>query len=607
MIFYWIELENFKCFSGKHRFDISAKAGLYYIRGNNLAEPEQGSNGVGKSTLWDAFFWAWTGRTIGDNRPGAAVEPWEGKGKVSVTLYFGAPHDIKLTRTRRPNSLTLNGEVVEQAQLSRVLGMSEDNLRRTMLIGQKGDLFLDLRAEDQSRMFTDMLDLNLWLSAAELAGKKAGAAERTASEHLYQAENADGRVAALDEEIENEKQKDAEFSRRKDNLIKAAERNVSNSEDAIGDHGDKKAAQSKPIDLRKMEDAIERLRSSLTPLVKQEAEVTRRFTTITTQLAALKDVGVKYKGSPTICPECGQKVDKRHTADKMKENEKLISGANYELDVLDADLRLVQQRITRIQKDIKDQETELRSTRLISEQDRRELEIWQREHDRLQTQLSYDEKALKEARNLSNPHSAAIKGMRERLKAAEQQAKDQRELAEQFQWRADTLRYWMQAYREIRLNLIDDTLLEIEIAANRHTEALGLIDWKISFATDRELKSGVTSYGFVTFIHPPDQPEPIKWESFSGGQQQRLQLAVTFALSEVLLARAGITTNLEVIDEPTKFLSQQGIDDLIEVLRDRALDLDRCVYLVDHTSLDRGAFDGVITIERSKEGSRIVV
>jgi len=221
--------------------------------------------------------------------------------------------------------------------------------------------------------------------------------------------------------------------------------------------------------------------------------------------------------------------------------------------------------------------------------------------------LSYDEKALKEARNLSNPHSAAIKGMRERLKAAEQQAKDQRELAEQFQWRADTLRYWMQAYREIRLNLIDDTLLEIEIAANRHVEALGLVDWRISFATERITQADKVSYGFTTFVTPPNQPEPIKWESYSGGQQQRLQLAVTFALSEVLLARAGITTNLEIYDEPTAHLSQEGIDDLLDILRDRALDLDRCVYLVDHRNLDRGSFDGVVTIERDREGSRITV
>jgi len=89
-------------------------------------------------------------------------------------------------------------------------------------------------------------------------------------------------------------------------------------------------------------------------------------------------------------------------------------------------------------------------------------------------------------------------------------------------------------------------------------------------------------------------------------ESQRWMLAVTFGLSEVLLARAGILPNIEMLDEPTQHLSQAGIDDLLDHLKQRAIDAQRAIYFIDHRALDRGAFDGVIQIEKDQAGSRLV-
>jgi ABC-type multidrug transport system ATPase subunit len=80
-------------------------------------------------------------------------------------------------------------------------------------------------------------------------------------------------------------------------------------------------------------------------------------------------------------------------------------------------------------------------------------------------------------------------------------------------------------------------------------------------------------------------------------------MAVSFALSEVLLSRAGLSPNIEIYDEPTKGLSPNGIADLLEHLRDRALELGRAVFVVDHHSFDRGLFDGTLMITKGKKGS----
>jgi ABC-type transport system involved in cytochrome bd biosynthesis fused ATPase/permease subunit len=86
----------------------------------------------------------------------------------------------------------------------------------------------------------------------------------------------------------------------------------------------------------------------------------------------------------------------------------------------------------------------------------------------------------------------------------------------------------------------------------------------------------------------------------NGGSWQPL-----LALVKYYLARSGIDTDFEIFDEPTTHLSSEGIDDLLECLRDRALTQKRRIYLIDHHVLDRGAFDGVFTVIKSKEGIQL--
>jgi DNA repair exonuclease SbcCD ATPase subunit len=170
---------------------------------------------------------------------------------------------------------------------------------------------------------------------------------------------------------------------------------------------------------------------------------------------------------------------------------------------------------------------------------------------------------------------------------------------------AGRFKYWVGAFKEIRLSLIDEVLQELEIASSEHAARLGLVDWEIKFQTERENKSGDISYGFNVLLYPPAQKEPVRWESYSGGESQRWQLATTFGLAEVLLARAGITSSLEIYDEPSQHLSPEGVDGLIEVLGERSIDERKTIFYLDHASLDRGLFNGIFTVIKDKAGSII--
>lgn len=598
---------NFKCFNGLHKIKFGSP-GLYYVMGSNLVEPELGSNGVGKSSLIDAFYWCWSGKTIGDNRPGAAVEPWEGhEGNTSVqTKFHWNKQPCYLVRTRKPNSLSLNGEAIDQSALQQLLGMSEDNLRRTLIVGQKGDLFLDLGPEDQSRMFTEMLDLDLWISAAELASKKAIAADRIAND-FYRAETeANGKIQAFEEQLDKEIISNLEFEEQKQYRIESSEKQVCISEVLLDEHNELKPPKIKPLEIKSLEDELKDIKTSLVLVGKKSRELSDKSSELNSEITLIKKTISRYASlQNNICPECEQKVSKEHLREKIQHYEKVKEALAKKHAPVIEELGETNLSLDKFSSAIEVKETAIRKEKVIIDQLRERFDRWDRKRLELSNNLERDKLYLDQAEKLQNPHIKIIDQLKLGIDRAKKDQIEYQKKRDGAKWEYDTYKYWISAYKEIRLKLIDEVLLEIEVSANRHAGSLGLLDWQIKFATERTTKSNTISRGFSTFIYPPGLNEPIRWESYSGGEEQRWRLAVTFALSEVLLARAGLESNLEILDEPTAHLSDNGITDLLDCLHDRSLDSNRCIYLVDHHSLDKGNFNGVILVERTSSGAII--
>jgi energy-coupling factor transporter ATP-binding protein EcfA2 len=74
----------------------------------------------------------------------------------------------------------------------------------------------------------------------------------------------------------------------------------------------------------------------------------------------------------------------------------------------------------------------------------------------------------------------------------------------------------------------------------------------------------------------------------------------------VLLNYAGVETDLEVLDEPTRHLSGVGVRDLCEWLAWRAGQLQRRTLLVDHHAVDSSYFASTFTVIKDENGSRVV-
>jgi exonuclease SbcC len=142
---------------------------------------------------------------------------------------------------------------------------------------------------------------------------------------------------------------------------------------------------------------------------------------------------------------------------------------------------------------------------------------------------------------------------------------------------------------------------QIEAEANRILGELGT-SYRVELRTQRELKGseGLADTLDVVVI---GEVGARPYETFSGGERTRINLALRIALARLLAHRRGADVQLLCVDEP-EYLDEAGTARLAEVLRSLEDEFARIV-LVSHVPALRDAFDQ--TLEVAKQNGRSAV
>jgi DNA repair exonuclease SbcCD ATPase subunit len=167
------------------------------------------------------------------------------------------------------------------------------------------------------------------------------------------------------------------------------------------------------------------------------------------------------------------------------------------------------------------------------------------------------------------------------------------------------VKYWIDGFKQIRLYLLQEMLEELTEVTQNILPDVGLAGWIVEYDIERETKSGSIATGLNVRILKPGMSKPVKWEAWSGGENQRLLIVGAIALADVLLRHAGIECDMLVLDEPTRHMSREGVNDLVEHLIE--LGRDRQIFYVDHQVVESNRFAHVLTITKDGEGSHINV
>lgn len=597
-----LRLVNFGSFVDECELQLDQGPGLWFISGRNLVDPQRGPSGAGKTTLLNALYWTMTGRTMRSRRPGAKVEARRGKGVTEVELdCLRGRTSLNIKRTRKPNSLTLNGNPITDADLLNELGIKPEVLQYTCLFGQSTPMFLSIGKEEQAALFNDLLDLDIWLKAAD----KAKAIGKTAEDAVERAQKdineITGRIAGFREARKEALNQADTFEVETKTKIEAFYKQQKTKMQELDKTKAALKALGEPADFTKLEEQRAIADTKIRVIQNRKATALSARTSAANGLKNAEEQLKKAKDA--MCDACGQALPADVKKRRVTKLTDLIGIYSTDIKRHDSELKEFEENIDTWDKKRRAAIARLIDVRTADSGERPQL---QRQITILETELAAVHRDITHLLRTVNPHEQTAKILLARIKTDKNSLEDATADLKRFEGEATLSKLWQTSTKEIRLSIIDEALEETAAMATKHAERLGLHGWRISLSTERQNAAGNTTLGFNAFLYPDGETDPVAWETYSGGEENSLQLAMSFGLADVLLARAGLSPNLMFIDEPTRGLPSEGISDLLECLVDQARDSQKTIYLIDHHSLDRGNFTGMIMVEKSKTGSHIV-
>lgn len=584
-----MNLFNFRSYRGEHDFVFPTKAGLYYLSGENKDEPLLGSNGAGKSTFLDAITWILYGRTTRGLKAGEVIT-W-GAVTCHGTLELTIGVRLTVKRSQKPNGIFLNGNPVDQEELDKHLCLNFEAFLCSVLNPQFGQSFFELMPSAKLTLFSDIMKLDYWIRRSHKAAiitESVGALLDTVKRDLTFVKE---KIKVVKEDVTSITTVHASFDERRQIKIDGKCTEIASLRNKLVSIEDKLAAIKGAgyITLSRLEASRDNFLEAIRFKASCISESIGRMKEIKSQIENMPELG-------SSCSLCHQQVGRDHVHEHLASLQRGLD--NLELKKRDDEEDLVNlkkylieanQKINRHVTRINEEQTIKSSAKVIRET------------------IARMKNELKELREEKNPHEFMLQARFKTLESFEITAKKNIEIIEGLETEHAATEPWIAGFKRVRLFVIERAFQTLELEVNNCLTQLGMPDWQVSFDIERENKSGGITRGFVVFIKSPFNEEPVRWENWSGGESQRLQLAGDLGLSNLIMQQNGLTNSIEMFDEPSTHLSVEGMLDLANVLHERAVSENKRIWIIDHTSISNfGEFEGVITVRKDANGSSIL-
>jgi len=607
-----IILNNFKSYLGEHTIDLPIRPGLHFVMGQNNYDTDLGSNGSAKSTLFtDAISYCFFNKTMNGLRA-SNIQTWDSEDTASVELVFEIHNDfVRLYRSYNPNKLKISVNNnsyrnIQQVDLEEYLGFGSESLS-AFIIGQFSKSFVDLTPTERLNLFTDILNLDYWDERAEAVKQEDKELDQEITTAETQLNNIDGTIESakvralrykeLSDSFESEKEEKIEYHEKQiENINQELETAYKQIEQAQKEYKESsKNYEEVAKKSRKLKRELQQYQDSA-----MEVKVALRSSqTAREQSQSWID---HFQELDTVCPACLQEVTENHSHQQVSSFESEIQEYDKQIEELKKQLQQQNKYISDLTKKEEELSDELREHETIYNQSASDIKRLQKETPKLEGDLDRAKGAVELEESKTNNYKVDYKKALKEQKKAEEDKEELGSFIKDANQYKEALVYWKNGFKNIKLMLINEAISVLEVELNSVLNSLGMIEWSVSCEMEKETKQGKLKKGFHVMVTPPncDDEKPI--ESFSGGELQRLRLAGYIALSGLIKNRTGLHTNLLILDEPSKSLSQTGQEQLIEGLKERSVTNNEVIILIDHHGSVDAAYDGVYSVTKNEYG-----
>lgn len=589
------------------------KPGLYFVKGDNRVDPDLGGNGAGKSSLIDLIFFVLYGKTA-RGLVASNVHTWELTGRTVGRLIFDDDgEEFSIERTWNPNTLSkIDAHGIRtdlsQDQLEDFIKLTYEDSLFACFFTQKGVPFFDLTPAPKAALISSILQLGKYDDFAQIADDDRANKEGLLHDAQVSLQETIGRYEECKSQEFDQKIEDFENKRKAtlgELLLEKAEyaRAVKSLEDEELRLTKEKDRLTEELD--GYAPKISEIKNSIREIDELHTEISNEIAVTNSDLASLKAKLKNFLSLGPVCKTCGQKVEKNHKDGTIKGLENEINSKESQLLELQDTLLAVKQEKKVINTELDEQlDKKGHISSKITEKTTRLRSVSLQKSDNLRSS-SQISRRIDSTKDEVNPYVVQKQQQQDKLKAlSDCLSRFEHDIVELKKF-LEIARFWTKAFKDIKLQEIKDVLLQLEIEINNVLSTLGLANWSISLDVSSFTKGGDLKKGFSVMIKSPANTVFVPWESWSGGEARRLCLAGSLGLANFIMARKGAKLQMEIFDEPTTFLSEAGIQGLVELLSERAHSEGKVILLVDQHKMDSYVFDGVLSVVKTETGSRV--
>lgn len=135
--------------------------------------------------------------------------------------------------------------------------------------------------------------------------------------------------------------------------------------------------------------------------------------------------------------------------------------------------------------------------------------------------------------------------------------------------------------------------------ANSYLNRLTNGDISIELLTQTETKSGDLRDKMDVIVSSKNGAD--SYASCSAGEKKRIELAMAFAIQDLLLSQSNLSVNTAIYDECFDGLDSIGCENVIDILKDKQKQLGS-IYVISHNEYLKPLFSHIVTVEKDKNG-----
>jgi DNA repair exonuclease SbcCD ATPase subunit len=622
-----IEANNFLSFETLS-FDF-ANRGLVLIEGQNKDESCYKSNGAGKSSLVDALGWGLYGETIkGDSADKVVNRQHEKDCKVQVewldcrVVRYRKHHQFKndLHFFRGEQDVTAKSMKDTQALIEKELGLSYASFIKSIYFQQSTvNNFANAKDSEQKAIIEDILNLKVLSIAQEWCKEQCKRLTTDIETKLT-------KVSHWQFTLKDNNNRIGQLS----SSSKSWESNMMKQVTSIGEQievlKNKKLTSITDFDLEQAKSVLaaaetlgEQIKASELLLRKTEQERQTAIDLIRDlqwKLKASKDKQLiqiaeldNYRTNSNVCPTCKQTVD-------IGINLKLTSEVEKRVESVKQDILVLQDKLAKCadpavwDSKIEDIRSGINSNRKVVELSNQLKQKILQEEYRLKelalidTRILELEKQIEALLSEANPFEWQIAIEIAKQKDIETNLQNLQESIAETETDKSYYAYWVEGFSNSRLKsyIMDSITPFINERANYYAQYLTGGAFQIDISTQTKLKSGEMRDKFAVNLI---SSVGVDYSQCSGGEKKRIDIAILLALQELVGSRAVRPLQLIILDEVTENLDDQGIERMLQCLKEISNNKSSCFFITQDESM-KALFSNCVTVIKENGLSKII-